>query len=429
MLEKLAMNGREYLIYELSESNKVDDVGVKMIEHNNIEGILPFKFVREEDKDYFRYDMFSNEMLPSWLNRIRTKQEVIALLKSIICVFTEMEAFLLKQDNFCLDPNYICVDDGKAMFVYIPDLKYSSGRVLDLVKEILRMVRYPMDEDFGYIFDMQNAFSRGEIYDLADLKKWVRIVNGEYKEAADEVKDEQNAFHVEEKALVSQKAVSSENMQVQSMRDNKVENVLSEGKEELNNNKGDVVNDLFADFGITPTSSKKDKKKAEKVRTPKQDKEKKDIRSMFSKKGKEPEQDMVSYEPVYKEQNVETKQHQIYINDLNRGNSTVLVGITDERNKPTLIRDRNRQEYEILSNDCVIGSGKAAIICISDNNAISRQHARIFVTNDQYYIEDLGSTNGTIVDGQKLKPNAPCLISDMSHIKISNETFTFCIRN
>ncbi len=37
-----------------------------------------------------------------------------------------------------------------------------------------------------------------------------------------------------------------------------------------------------------------------------------------------------------------------------------------------------------------------------DNLAVSGRHARIFKKKDGYVIEDLGSTNGTFVDGKKI---------------------------
>ncbi|MEZ0393888.1 MAG: FHA domain-containing protein [Desulfurococcaceae archaeon] len=37
----------------------------------------------------------------------------------------------------------------------------------------------------------------------------------------------------------------------------------------------------------------------------------------------------------------------------------------------------------------------------------SRQHARIFVKDDEWFVEDLGSTNGTYLDEERLAPHEP----------------------
>jgi pSer/pThr/pTyr-binding forkhead associated (FHA) protein len=38
---------------------------------------------------------------------------------------------------------------------------------------------------------------------------------------------------------------------------------------------------------------------------------------------------------------------------------------------------------------------------------VSRQHARLYIENEELYVVDLGSTNGTYLRGEKLEPNQP----------------------
>jgi pSer/pThr/pTyr-binding forkhead associated (FHA) protein len=51
--------------------------------------------------------------------------------------------------------------------------------------------------------------------------------------------------------------------------------------------------------------------------------------------------------------------------------------------------------------DITIGRDIANDIVINDAE-VSRKHARLFVQGDQFFLEDLGSTNGTFVDGQRI---------------------------
>ena len=54
---------------------------------------------------------------------------------------------------------------------------------------------------------------------------------------------------------------------------------------------------------------------------------------------------------------------------------------------------------------CIIGkSGKSSDYKLEEQ-FISRVHARIYEEMDGYYIEDLNSSNGTFVNGEKLKPH------------------------
>ncbi|HEY1694793.1 MAG TPA: GGDEF domain-containing protein [Polyangiaceae bacterium] len=52
--------------------------------------------------------------------------------------------------------------------------------------------------------------------------------------------------------------------------------------------------------------------------------------------------------------------------------------------------------------EMVLGRGRDSHVRIDDAGA-SRAHARVFATEDGYAIEDMGSTNGTFVDGRRIE--------------------------
>ena len=52
----------------------------------------------------------------------------------------------------------------------------------------------------------------------------------------------------------------------------------------------------------------------------------------------------------------------------------------------------------------------------------SRQHARIFCRNDEYYIEDLGSTNGTCVNSVTI---SKCILRNNDQIEIGEAKIAF----
>jgi pSer/pThr/pTyr-binding forkhead associated (FHA) protein len=56
------------------------------------------------------------------------------------------------------------------------------------------------------------------------------------------------------------------------------------------------------------------------------------------------------------------------------------------------------KEYIIDQNEIIIGRDSNSDICI-DNITVSRKHARIAKGPDDYLVEDMGSVNGTFVNG------------------------------
>ncbi len=62
-------------------------------------------------------------------------------------------------------------------------------------------------------------------------------------------------------------------------------------------------------------------------------------------------------------------------------------------------------EYYIKGDDFIIGRAFECHLMLNDN-MISSKHARIVHANDQYELQDLGSTNGTFLNGEKVDKKA-----------------------
>lgn len=68
-----------------------------------------------------------------------------------------------------------------------------------------------------------------------------------------------------------------------------------------------------------------------------------------------------------------------------------------------LKRIKNGECISIEHRETIIGkSREQADYVIADNNAISRVHARLLWDNGNYYLQDMNSANGTVVNGQRI---------------------------
>jgi hypothetical protein len=61
----------------------------------------------------------------------------------------------------------------------------------------------------------------------------------------------------------------------------------------------------------------------------------------------------------------------------------------------------NGQSY-VIDGEITIGRAPGCAIRIEDDSFVSSLHARVFVRDGSLYVEDLGSTNGTTVNGGRV---------------------------
>src|SRR4051812_26948033 len=54
---------------------------------------------------------------------------------------------------------------------------------------------------------------------------------------------------------------------------------------------------------------------------------------------------------------------------------------------------------------------------------VSRQHAQIVAQDGQHFLEDLGSSNGTYLNGQRLPPHAPAPLTERDMVQIGPYVF------
>lgn len=86
---------------------------------------------------------------------------------------------------------------------------------------------------------------------------------------------------------------------------------------------------------------------------------------------------------------------------------------------------KDGQRYS-LNKDCtVFGKDASSADYVLKNETISRAHAEITRRNGEYYITDLGSTNGTFINGKRLPKNTPIAVSNGDTVKFSNEELRF----
>ena len=64
-------------------------------------------------------------------------------------------------------------------------------------------------------------------------------------------------------------------------------------------------------------------------------------------------------------------------------------------------------EVALLSDELTIGRAPGCDLVLGTDNFVSARHARVFRRGQEYWVEDLGSTNGTLLNERRIAAAAP----------------------
>lgn len=91
-----------------------------------------------------------------------------------------------------------------------------------------------------------------------------------------------------------------------------------------------------------------------------------------------------------------------------------------------LVREDNGKRIPIIRNNFLVGKERKKVdYCIGGDSSVSRVHCRLRQIGDEYYIEDLRSTNYTYVDGEQIPEYKPVYLQDGAKIRIADVDFEF----
>ena len=100
-----------------------------------------------------------------------------------------------------------------------------------------------------------------------------------------------------------------------------------------------------------------------------------------------------------------------------------------------LIVEADNQEFDLSGKDIVLIGREDAVSNIfpdvdltphgGEEGGVSRMHARVFVENGQYMLEDENSTNFTFLNRQKLNAKTPAPLHDNDEIKLGRVLLRF----
>lgn len=106
---------------------------------------------------------------------------------------------------------------------------------------------------------------------------------------------------------------------------------------------------------------------------------------------------------------------------------TIILGYRSSESLPRLVYTGTdfTSENELVSFPFIIGKMTDNVNMVIDNPMISRIHAKIYLKEGHYYIEDMNSSNGTYINNNLIQPHSLTEINTGDYITFSHLTYIF----
>ncbi len=368
---------RTYMMVEMDE-NDDDLLASRMLAENTIGGLLKFHIRKFDDCCQFCYEITSMQPLKRLLEtRSIGEKGIKTLLLGIARALTSMEDYLLSEDEVLLDPEYIYVDPDD----FYPGLCLIPGRAGDFPKELSSLLQFLLEktdhqdkEAVVLIYGLYRE-SLKENYGLEDLMKWLMredlAVERETFDPAAEMRVEEELFpeYEDEKTAPS----------------------------------------LFETFEIFLNGIKERFKKPETYKEPRAHKELTEMADPDS-----------SWE-------------KIFLPDIQE----FPTDAAEAEDMPERMNEKPREICCLVSEDLraesiaiyyvpfLIGTQKELVDHVLNAEGVNRLHIRIDQKGESFYLTDLNSSNGTLINDKIIEANETVELHQDDKIRISGMRFCF----
>lgn len=335
----------------------------QMLLHNQGEGRLEFSKQEKDGVEFFCYKVTGKKALNSIYAVMPIREpQIRGILEQLFTVLESGREYLLCEDDFVLSPNYIfaTLPQMEFEFCYVPGYGVSLREQLEgLFEYLLNRVDYEDKQAVSLLYDCY-MFCMKEKGGLAEIKK---LLEKKAIPVSKPVKRQEPKQVVYPEPEELQEKKSSAGSYVSWLTDR----LFSRSKKEI-----PLVAEERAGYGAEPVSRK----------VP---------------------------EPVYMQP--ESSEH------------TVLLSAKSSPAVPELICGQTGEVVLLTKFPFYIGSADEYADLVLKEEGVSRIHCSIIKKEDNYYLADLNSINGTYVNQKEVMPGRDVLLSANDEIRVTSREF------
>lgn len=381
------------------ESDSQSSFKIKMLQENNIEGLLKAKQKFLDSQESIYYDISSKQSMEVLFEKshIQLSELKQVIFELEVCI-ESLNKYLLDFNDIVLNPKMIFIDIRtlKFGFCYFP---YYQGDFRTELAEYLNFVITKIDHaDFKALnlaYDLQKI-SRRENYVIKDLTDLIKEPEVIFKEEVIMKKEpiQENNYdipYINKSVRITDKFLEKGTIVIFVLGILLWAYIYSETKDQnLKKIIMVIIPAIIIYLGYIILKNKKKSKK----------------------------------QIVEEKKIIEVKEAEE--EDVLEDCLTVYLGASDSSSNRFLkcLNDLE-MDYRIENYPILIGKMDQKVDMVIKDSKVSRIHAKLHFENQIYLIEDLNSTNGTFLNGERLIPYEKCQLCTGDLVKFSEITFKF----
>ena len=386
----------------------------RMIGENDIPCLLKFSRAGTYGRYGYWYDISCKKSLKAYLlSEGITMNTVYNCLKSISDCVEILKRYLLHPESIIISPETIFIgEDGfvtRGFFAYVPGLQEDFEKGIQSIAEFLiENVDHDSTDIMQACYRIYEKISRGET-SMDELLIEVKGINHEANKS----------YHAEE--------INKANGSLDSgrIKDNLEEQHSSNTMDYDNPSELMIINaipnadeDLFS-----PIQKEPKRKRSRRKRREKEENNKQGILSLFKKDIKDKKKELFPSGEELEDFILDPVVSNAPVDNM----ATVLLNPGDNSLSRRLRYEGrgNHLDMDIDKTPFLIGSRRDGNDGVIEEGVVSRTHARIIIKEDEFFIEDLESRNGTFLNGQILDFNKQAKLNPGDRISFANVGYRF----
>lgn len=376
----------------------------KMLSVNAIDGVLQFQLRQIDDEIRFYYEITSRQPLSRMLENHPVREpEIRQIILGISRILDHMERYLLRENGVLLEPDYIYVEpeNFQIWLCLVPglerDFPYDYGKLLEY---LLGKVDHQDKESVILAYGLYQE-TRKENYGMEDILRLMSKCGKKEGDSGPETERESQQEPIQEQQR------ENERIPQQETRQKIRKGVKPEWRDETADQKRNHV--FWRKFKARWTNWKHNQEKP-----------------AYN-------QEAVPWEQLFRDDLQTEAGLSDFVEkcDLKQNvgrNTTLLADLSSETmqgERKLCALDSGIEDIGIFYYPFIIGKQEHLVDHYLDHETVSRLHVRIDRTDDGWTIQDLNSSNGTMVAGKLLENNESTPLHLGDEVKIADLRYRF----